>query len=119
MTDFISGKERNNIAKGETVDMLNVVTSQRTAPLVFSSQAQAVYSSGLALWQYYHQQPNCNFNASLYDIREHFQGRNATGKMNNKSADEAYMSLIKNLREQLKLLQKNIEPKVYEYGFLK
>lgn len=119
MTDFINGKERNNIAKGETVDMLNVVTSQRTAPLVFSTQAQAVFSSGLALWQYYHQQPNCNVNASLYVIREHFQGRNDSGKMNNKSDNATYMNLIKNLREQLKLLQKNIEPKVYEYGFLK
>ena len=86
---------------------------------MFSAQAQAVFNSGLALWQYYHQQPNCNVNASLYDIREHFQGRNATGKMNNKSADETYMDLIKRLRDQLKMLKKNIEPKIFEYGFLK
>ena len=82
-------------------------------------QAQAVFNAGLALWQYYHQQPDCNVNASLYDIREHFQGRSATGKMHNKSADATYMDLIKRLREQLKTLQKNIEPKVFEYGFLK
>ena len=119
MTDFISGKLRNDVAKGETQDMLNVATTQRTTPLVFSAQAHAVFSAGKALWQYYHQQPNCNVNASLYDIREHFQGRNATGKMNNKSDDETYMGLIKNLREQLKQLQKNIEPKIFEYGFLK
>lgn len=114
MTQFISGK-----LKQEKVTTLFETQEQRTTPLVFSAQAQAVFNAGLALWQYYHQQPNCNVNASLYDIREHFQGRNATGKMNNKSDDATYMGLIKNLREQLKLLQKNIEPKVYEYGFLK
>ena len=92
---------------------------QRTTPLVFSAQAQAVFNAGKLLWQYYHQQHNCNVNASLYDIREHFQGRNDSGKMNNKSADATYMDLIKRLREQLKLLQKNIEPKIFEYGFLK
>ena len=119
MTDFISGKLRNDVAKGETRDMLNVATMQRITPLVFSGQAQAVFNAGKALWQYYHQQPNCNVNASLYDIREHFQGRNDTGKMHNKSADATYMGLIKHLREQLKALQKNIAPKVFEYGFLK
>ena len=113
MTQFIAGK-----LKVEAASLFDT-QAQRTTPLVFSAQAQAVFKAGKALWQYYHQQPNCNVNASFYDIREHFQGRNATGKMNNKSADETYMGLIKNLREQLKLLQKNIEPKVYEYGFLK
>ena len=78
-----------------------------------------MFSAGLALWQYYHQQPSCNVNASLYDIRKHFQGRNDSGKMNNKSEDVTYMGLIKGLREQLKMLQKNIEPKIFEYGFLK
>ena len=119
MTDFISGKLRNDVSEGETQDMHNLETTQRTTPLVFSAQAQAVFGSGKALWLYFHQQPNCNVNASYYDIREHFQGRNAAGKMNNKSDNATYMGLIKNLREQLKLLQKNIEPKIYEYKFLK
>jgi hypothetical protein len=113
MTQFMAGK-----LKIEAKDLLDT-QAQRTTPLVFSAEAQAVFNAGLALWQYYHQQPNCNVNASLYDIREHFQRRNTTGKMNNKSDDEKYMGLIKNLREQLKQLQKNIEPKIYEYGFLK
>jgi hypothetical protein len=39
--------------------------------------------------------------------------------MNNKSDDEHYMKLISDLRTQLKILAKKIEPKVYEYGFLK
>lgn len=60
-----------------------------------------------------------NPNASLYDIREHFQGRNEAGRMNSKSDDETYMRLIQDLRSKLKTLAKKIEPKVYEYGFLK
>jgi len=60
-----------------------------------------------------------NVNASLYDIREHFQGRNEKGKMKNKSDDETYMRLIAELRSALKILAKKIEPKVHEYGFLK
>lgn len=79
---------------------------------------QLKFNSGRELWKYYHKQPNCNVNASLYDIREHFQGRNEKGKMNNKCDDETYMSLIADLRQKLKLLAAKIEPKVYEYEFL-
>lgn len=114
MTQFIAGK----LILEKTAPLFDT-PEVRTTPLIFSAQAQAVFNAGLALWQYYHQQPNCNVNASLYDIREHFQGRNDSGKMHNKSNDETYMGLIKNLREQLKQLQKNIEPKIFEYGFLK
>ncbi len=60
-----------------------------------------------------------NVNASLYHIREFFQGRNEAGKMNNKSTDETYTKLIANLRASLKALANKIAPKVYEYGFLK
>ena len=84
-----------------------------------SAPAKAVYEAGLELWRYYHTQPNANPNASLYDIREHFQGRNDKGKMNNDSNDSQYTALIGNLRTKLKELAKEIEPKVYEYGFLK
>jgi hypothetical protein len=58
-------------------------------------------------------------NASFYDIREYFQGRNESGTMNTKSDDETYNALIKNLREKHKKLAKKIEPKIYKYGFLK
>jgi len=71
------------------------------------------------LWKYYHSQNEVNVNASLYDIREYFQGRNEAGRMNAKSSDEKYTQLIGSLRENLKVLAKKIEPKVYEYGFLK
>jgi len=58
-------------------------------------------------------------NASLYEIREYFQGRNEKGKMNNKSSDEKYMELIGALRSCLKVLGDKIAEKVYEYEFLK
>jgi len=85
----------------------------------FSPAAKKVFDAGRRLWQYYHARPKCNVNASLYDIREHFQGRNAQGKMNNKSVDETYNGLIAELRSALKTLAEKIAPKVYEYGFLK
>lgn len=53
------------------------------------------------------------------DIKEYFQGRNEKGRMNSSSPDEKYMALIGVLRQSLKELAKKIEPKVYEYGFLK
>jgi hypothetical protein len=89
----------------------------------FSHETQAVLQSGLELWKYYHKKIKGNnmvsVNASFYDIREFFQGRKENGKMNNKSNDETYNTLIKALRDALKVLAEKIEPKVYEYGFLK
>ena len=90
-----------------------------TTPLEFTLEAQNVFYDGRELWRYYHSQENSNVNASLYDIREYFQGRNKGGKMNNKSTDEKYTLLISNLRDSLKVLGNKIQPKVYEYGFLK
>ena len=60
-----------------------------------------------------------NVNASYYDIREYFQGRNDKGRMNNRSEDEKYMELIGELRNKLDFLNDKIKPKIYEYGFLK
>ncbi|MDR2485362.1 MAG: hypothetical protein LBD55_08205, partial [Treponema sp.] len=79
--------------------------------------------AGRELWKYYHGKIKTNrtapVNASFYDIREFFQGRKESGTMNAKSEDETYNALIKTLREALKVLAKKIEPKVYEYGFLR
>ncbi|MDI9358550.1 MAG: hypothetical protein QM528_06360 [Phycisphaerales bacterium] len=86
---------------------------------VFSPHAKAVFDTGREVWKYYHQQPNCDVNASLYDIRAYFQGRNEKGKMNIKSADETYSKLIGNLRSTLSQLANTIEPKVYKYDFLR
>jgi hypothetical protein len=71
------------------------------------------------LWEYYHSQKGVNVNASLYDIREYFQGRNDVGRMNAKSTDATYTERIGNLRQKLNLLADKIAPKVYEYEFLK
>ena len=114
MSKFINGKLKSD----ESGDLFSNQT-QRTTPLVFSIEAKAVLDSARSLWKYYHRQLNCNVNASLYDIREHFQGRNDTGKMNNKSDDDMYIQIIGELREKLSMLAEKIEPKVYEYEFLK
>ena len=114
MTKFIQGK-----LKQEGNNDLFGFQENRTTTLEFSVEAQEVFNAGRELWKYYHKQPNCNVNASLYDIREYFQGRNEAGKMNNKSDDETYMKLINELRENLRKIETKIEPKIYEYGFLK
>jgi hypothetical protein len=115
MTDFMRGKIKQEDEDG----LFGKESFIPTDPLVFSPEAQAVFEAGKALWIYYHAQPGCNVNASLYDIREHFQGRNDKGKMNTKSDDKHYMELIGNLRASLKVLADAIAPNVYEYGFLK
>jgi hypothetical protein len=84
----------------------------------FSVEAKSVFKAGKKLWKYYHSQPSANANASLYDIREFFQSRDDTGKMNNTSGDDTYNALIKELRQALSVLAEKIKPKVYEYGFL-
>jgi 16S rRNA G966 N2-methylase RsmD len=115
MTDFIKGK----LKAEPSGDLFSEPSNHRTTPLVFSPEATAVFDAGRELWKYYHSFKAINVNASLYDIREHFQGRNDNGKMNNKSEDQNYMQLITELRAKLKLLANKIAPKVYEYGFLK
>jgi hypothetical protein len=115
MTDFIKGK----LKPEPSGDLFSEPSNHRTTPLVFSPEATAVFDAGRELWKYYHSFKAINVNASLYDIREHFQGRNDNGKMNNKSEDQNYMQLITELRAKLKLLANKIALKVYEYGFLK
>lgn len=114
MTDFISGK----IKTEEKADLFGASQATSTKR-IFSEEAQAVFDAGRELWKYYHAQPNVNVNASLYDIREHFQGRNEQGRMNAKSDDAHYMQLISELRNRLNFLADKIKPKVYTYGFLR
>lgn len=125
MTDFIAGKlhtptlkEQNLFTLSGQEDPYSANPYIPTQPLQFTPEAQAVFQAGKTLWQYYFTQSNANPNASLYDIREHFQGRNEKGKMNNKSEDETYNRLIASLRQALATLAKAIEPKIYEYQFL-
>ena len=114
MTEYMQGKVKSN-APVQT----NLFEQEKeNRPLRFSPEAQAVLDSGRELWRYYHAQPDANPNAALYDIRLHFQGTNAKGKMNAGSDDARYTELIAALRQHLKQLARKIEPKVYEYGFL-
>ncbi len=131
MMDFVNGKLYPQLSA--KVDPLKGVSGgelfEETKPsfiptraLQFSPEAKAVFEAGLELWRYYHKEPNCNVNAGLYDIREYFQGRNEkteNARMNNKSGDKKYNLLINNLRNSLDNLGKKIQPKVYEFGFLR
>ena len=128
MTDFMAGKLGQKEAPSQEHNLFTLAGEENPKqeyssfvpkePLQFTPQAQAVFEAGKALWQYYFSQPKVNVNASLYDIREYFQGRNEKGKMNNKSTDERYNTLIGNLREALGVLAREIEVQVYAYGFL-
>jgi hypothetical protein len=89
----------------------------------FSKEAKNTINAGKELWKYYHSKITGNdkaiIDASFYDIREFFQGRSKVkGTMKQKSDDETYNTLIKNLRQNLSVLAEKIQPKVYEYGFL-
>jgi hypothetical protein len=134
MNKFIDGKKI--LSKQPTQQKIEISKEKgkkdkKLEKLEFSPEAKAVFDAGRELWKYYHTNfakvlnfgkvthAEYNVNASLYDIRAYFQGRNESGKMNNKSEDETYTSLIANLRDSLKTLAQKIEPKVYEYEFLK
>lgn len=122
-------KDSKNYHVGDVFDESVVSTTTKyldgTVPLTLSADAQAVMNAGRELWRYYHQQPIAkeNPNASFYDIRLYFQGTKTTksGKqqMNTESNDPTYSAFISDLRLKLKELAKQIESKVYEYGFLK
>ena len=117
MSDYIQGKNRPQAQS--TPDLFNQPEENATVrPLYFSPEAQAVMDAGRELWRYYHARPDADPIAALYDIRLHFQGTNAQGKMNADSDDARYTELITALRQNLKSLARKIEPKVYEYGFL-
>jgi hypothetical protein len=114
MYDYINGKIRDN----GTEDLFEKKQKPNQNPLEFSDEAKGVFTAGKRLWQYYHSQPTAHANASFYDIREFFQGRDSVGRMNAASGDDAYNELISELRSALKTLAVKIKPKVYEYGFL-
>ena len=114
MSKFLNGE----VEVKKSDDMFSENESAKSEKVVLSEEAQNVYNAGLELWKYYHSQPKANPDASYYDIRKFFQGE-TKGRMNNGSNDEKYNELIGELRNKMKLLAKKIEPKVYEYGFLK
>ncbi len=123
MTDFILGKLAANSSNENTEQQQLFEGGKHSfvpaVALEFSEEATAVFDAGRELYKYYHSKPFVNVNASFYDIRVHFQGRNSKGKMNPSSDDENYMELIEELRKNLKFLASKIKPKIYEYEFLK
>ncbi|MDR0485920.1 MAG: hypothetical protein LBH29_04260 [Elusimicrobiota bacterium] len=85
-----------------------------------SAASAVVYEAGLNIWKYYFSKNPKQANASFYDIKEFFKGRDLdTGKMKNKSDDETFNDLTAKLSVAMSALAKQIEKKVYEYGFLK
>ncbi|MBH0286428.1 hypothetical protein I6854_07395 [Helicobacter pylori] len=119
LLDFLKGGIK------EESDSLFLNDKKENKPLKFSSSASKVFDAGREIYRYYHTRDFANrpynANASLYDIKEFFQGRNAQGKLNSpaKAKDEYYKQLYANLQDALKDLAKEIQPKVYEYGFLR
>ena len=116
----IVSSHRNEHARGYNPLLLEAKSFIPTKPIKFSKEAKDIFEAGRELWKYYHKHDLININASYYDIRKFFQGVDSkSGRMNNKSIDETYNKLIGNLRERMKILAKKIEPKIYEFGFLK
>ncbi|GAA7358863.1 hypothetical protein MLS218_14170 [Helicobacter pylori] len=119
LLDFLKGGIR------EKGDSLFLNAKKENKPLKFSPNASKVLDAGRKIYCHYHTQDFTNrpynANISLYDIKEFFQGRNAQGKLNlpAKAKDEYYKQLYANLQDALKDLAKEIQPKVYEYGFLR
>ena len=108
--------------KESEIDTRDVIESHFMSDYIknikFSKTAKDVLDSARNLYSYYHSKSDSNPNASYYDIREYFQGRNDKGNLNVSSEDETYNQLISDLKEKHKLLSREIEPKIYEYGFL-
>lgn len=126
MHDFITGKAHSDSPRPAQEQDLFGNTTTSSAPqgaITFSAEAQAVMDAGRELWRYYHSQEGANPNASYYDIRLHFQGTKTTAKgkeqMNTESSDAQYTALLSTLRQRMKQVAEKIQPKVYDYGFLK
>lgn len=122
MTDFMKGRLKKQESGELDLAKTESTVYDGTQKIAFSEEAKAVLEAGKELYKYYYSKPHITKeanNASFYDIRACFQGIGASGKMNNSSTDEKYNALIADLRTKQKILAKKIEPKVYEYGFLK
>ncbi|WRG05464.1 hypothetical protein FNE32_06700 [Helicobacter pylori] len=121
LLDFLKVKLQEQTQNNNLFDS----SKKERKPLEFSENALSVLNAGREIYRYYHAQDftnhDYNANVSLCDIKEFFQGRNAQGKLNPpvKAKDTYYKQLYANLQDALKDLAKEIQPKVYEYGFLR
>ena len=118
MSDFLAGKIKAEKQNSELFST-NTVETVCTPSLQFTESAQSVLAAGREIWKYYFTMEDAKSNASFYDIKEYFQGRNDKGKMNATSNDKVYNDLMEKLKEAMQDLGEEIKPKVYEYGFLK
>ncbi|HED6593845.1 TPA: hypothetical protein R5Z00_000322 [Campylobacter coli] len=114
MYKFIKGKIKDE----------NSLFGDELAKIEFSLEAQELLKAGKELFKYYHthsEDKGYLVNASLYDIKEFFQGRDEKGRMKlpSQAKDEYYKALLSDLNTALNTLAKKLEPKIYEYGFLK
>lgn len=127
MHDYLTGRLPQEKAEATEQDLFGPAATKPSAggskAIAFSAEATAVLDAGRELWRYYHSQRGACPDASYYDIRAHFQGFKTTpsGKrqMCADSPDARYTALVAALRQAVKALARKIEPKVYEYGFLK
>lgn len=117
---FIPFRETEVGAQGKFESSF-VVDFIKTNSIQFSKQALMVLNIGRELYKYYHKQKvrNININASIYDIKELFQGRDIKGKMNNKSNDNRFNEIMDKLKQELNVLRELILQKGYKYGFIK
>jgi hypothetical protein len=113
MTNFMRGERKQN----GYIKLFD--QAEETINREFSKEAKAVFDAGREVWKYYHKQPKIGVNASLYDIKEYFKGRNEKGNVNQQSQNKIFNELNANLTSAMKILAHKIAPKVYEYGFLK
>ncbi len=126
LVSFINGKIKlEDAQKRQDRNLIKTTNFIPTKKLSFSDEATAVFNAGREIFRYYHAQDfstkRYNPNASLYDIKEFFQGRNQKDIMNppSKCNDEYYKNLIANLSNALSILANEcIAPKIYQYGFL-
>ncbi|GAA8706467.1 hypothetical protein HpBT348_15170 [Helicobacter pylori] len=108
LLDFLKGKIK------EGGDSLFLNAKKENKPLEFSQSASRVFDAGREIYCHYHTQASTNrtynANASLYDIKEFFQGRNAQGKLNlpAKAKCKHYRQLYANLQDALKDLAKEM-----------
>ena len=126
LRDFMKGKAGIVVQGNDNVLELDFDGSKDNAKVfeavALSGEAAKVLTSGKRVWAYYAEKINAyggNHNASLYDIKEYFKGRDENGRMNSKSEDDHFNALMDELRLAMQELCKAIVPKVYAYGFLK
>ena len=114
MTDFMAGKTEKQPQQGNLFK-----TDSETEQPIFenlSPAAIAVMDAGREIWRYYMHQAKTaipfagtqmatmatwNVNASLYDIKAYFKGRDDPGRMNATTNDKHFNALMDDLRVAL------------------